>query len=68
MSRSISRREALKAGAIIVGGAAASPLFIQGMQALATSVATGPLPWAAANTILTTTLLPQLSKQELCRH
>ena len=57
LSRSISRRKALKAGAIIVGGAATLPSFIQGMQALA--AATGPLPWPDANTILATTLLPR---------
>ncbi len=59
MSRSISRREALKAGAIIVGGAAvASPFFVQGMPLLTAFAATGPLPWPAANSILSTTLLP----------
>jgi polygalacturonase len=65
MSRSISRREALKTGAIIVGGvAAASPFVVQGLQALAAPAVTGPLPWSAANTILATTLLPNFPNKD----
>lgn len=59
MSRSISRRDALKVGAIIIGGAAAaSPFFVQEIPLMVASAATGPLPWSAANSILSTTLLP----------
>ncbi len=59
MTRNISRRAALKAGSILVGGMA-SPLFTFGGPLLAAPTATGPLPWDAANTILTNIVLPQI--------
>src|SRR5258708_38957779 len=63
MTHRISRRQALKTGAIIVGGAAVGPLVFKGIQLLTYSAAqtaiAGPLPWSEANGILTSTVLPR---------
>lgn len=62
MERRISRRQALKTGAIIVGVATASSLLFKGFQLLTGStphtVASGPLPWSAANRILENIVVP----------
>jgi hypothetical protein len=62
MTHRISRRRALKMGAIILGGAAVVPLAFKGIQLLnfnasQTAIA-GPLPWSEANGILVNTALP----------
>lgn len=59
MTHRISRRQVLTAGAVLVGGAAASPLFLSGSQIFAA----GPLPWPAANTILAETTVPTFPSQ-----
>src|SRR5579862_4120398 len=54
-----TRRRLIQAGgASIIGGIAISPLLASGFQALAASAASGPLPWAAANAILSQTTVP----------
>ena len=62
MTRRISRRQALTTGAIVVGVAVTSPLLFKGFQVLTDStphtVASGPLPWSAANNILANTAVP----------
>jgi polygalacturonase len=62
MIHRISRRQALKMGAIIVGGAAVAPLAFKGIQLLTYSASqtaiAGPLPWSEANSILASTALP----------
>jgi polygalacturonase len=62
MTHRISRRQALKMGAIIVGGAAVAPLAFKGLQLLTYSASqtaiAGPLPWSEANGILASTALP----------
>lgn len=65
MTRRISRRQALTTGAILVGVAAASaasPLLFKRFQVLTAStphtVSSGPLPWSAANAILSNTVVP----------
>src|SRR2546422_9840307 len=62
MTHRISRRQALKTGAIIVGGAAVAPLAFKGIQCLPLSASqaaiAGPLPWSEANGILVSTALP----------
>ena len=62
MTHRISRRQALKMGAIIVGGAAVAPLAFKGIQLLTYSASqkaiAGPLPWSEANGILASTALP----------
>lgn len=67
MTRRISRRQALKTGAIIVGVAAASPLLFKGFQVLTAStphtVSSGPLPWSAANDILANTAVPSFPNE-----
>lgn len=57
MTRDMSRRQMLKAGVILAGGAALSPLFLQHNSQLV-AFAAGPLPWSAANTILAETTVP----------
>src|SRR5436305_4307133 len=62
MTRRISRRQALKTGAIVVGVAGASQLLFKGFQMLTASTprtaASGLLPWSAANAILSNTVVP----------
>ena len=62
MTHRISRRQALKTGAIIVGGAAVAPLAFKGIPLLPLSASqaafAGPLPWSEANGILVSTALP----------
>ena len=62
MAHRISRRQALKTGAIILGGAAVAPLVLKGIQWLTDSASqaaiAGPLPWSEANGILASTALP----------
>src|SRR5258708_9039414 len=62
MTHRISRRQALKLGAIIVGGAAVAPLAFKGIQLLTYSASqtaiAGPLPWSEANGILASIALP----------
>src|SRR6266566_5164130 len=62
MTHRISRQQALKTGAIIVGGAAVAPLAFKGIQLLPLSASqaaiAGPLPWSEANGILVSTALP----------
>ena len=66
MSRRISRRQALTTGAIVVGVAIASPLLFKEFQVPIDSTphtaASGPLPWSAANSILTDTVVPVFPK------
>lgn len=54
----LTRRQALKLGVVGAGGLVAVPLLIDGGQALLNAFAAGPLPWAAANTILSETTVP----------
>jgi polygalacturonase len=54
MKQDLSRRKVLKGGFVFASGIAVSPLLWQGGQALAA----GPLPWLAANTILSQTTVP----------
>src|SRR5215471_17636809 len=72
MEHRITRRQILKAGTIIAGAAATSPLLVQGMQALAALPEAGmspvlapslPLPWSAANAILARARLPTFRDQ-----
>ena len=62
MTHRISRRQALKTGAIIVGRAAVAPLAFKGIPLLPLSASqaaiAGPLPWSEANGILVSTALP----------
>src|SRR5260370_26580465 len=62
MTHRISRRQALKTGAIIVGRVAVAPVVFKGIQLLTYSasqtVIAGPLPWSEANGILASTGLP----------
>ncbi len=63
MTRGLNRRQILKAGLVVAGGVAASPLLASGVDAadlLAAAQAApgGPLPWPAANAILASTALP----------
>ncbi len=55
-----TRRRIVQLGAAgLVGGLLPAPLLTQGAQALIQMpAATGPLPWAAANTILAQTVVP----------
>ncbi|MBV9256715.1 MAG: glycoside hydrolase family 28 protein [Ktedonobacteraceae bacterium] len=55
MTHDLSRRQLIKAGMILAGGAAAVPLLSQVYQSLA---AGGPLPWPEANAILAATTVP----------
>jgi polygalacturonase len=66
MTQRFTRRQALKTGAILIGGAAiASPFAVKGVEALLAPHggahvvdAAGPLPWPAANDILASTTVP----------
>jgi polygalacturonase len=58
MTRDMSRREMLKVGVIVAGGAALSPLLLQHSGQLQTAFAAGPLPWSDANIILAETTVP----------
>ncbi|HKD74029.1 MAG TPA: twin-arginine translocation signal domain-containing protein, partial [Ktedonobacterales bacterium] len=66
MTRRFTRRQALKTSAILIGGAAiTSPFAVRGAEALLAPHggahlvdAAGPLPWPAANDILTSTVVP----------
>jgi polygalacturonase len=56
MTRELDRRQILKAGLVVAGGVAASPLLATGASAadlIAAAAAGGPLPWPQANAILT---------------
>src|SRR5581483_12432329 len=66
MTEHISRRQMLKEGLMVAGGAMmASPLLLQGSQLLTnhTALAAGPLPWPAANTIVAETTVPTFPNQ-----
>ncbi len=71
MKHRFTRRQALKSGAIVIGGVVvASPFVVKGAEALfvpnggaEVADAAGPLPWSAANDILTATTVPTFASR-----